>query len=332
MSQTRWQAKELTAEQEVLTMARENARKRLARRFGSPERLADMIEVPGWRGIFVEATNIYKYYKHFMKDHKELDLINDIPSVRLPFPETFLELIHGDFGFRIGWAFEEIAPFGETSLAAHKGVADCDPELRDWDMASVGFMFIDEKSFRETPCVMCVFHMDDKGKLVRNPGLRLDDRFQRIGELLGDPLHLAMEALVPILLALSFMNCSNVTLNEVNPNPVINRERRKAGMKPFVRYHTINIEPMKKVLRTEGNIETEGLKKALHICRGHFATYSEEKPLFGKVAGTFWVPAHTRGSLKQGVIVSDYNVKAPNLTPEPAAAACPDDPATGGKV
>jgi hypothetical protein len=62
-------------------------------------------------------------------------------------------------------------------------------------------------------------------------------------------------------------------------------------------------------MRTEGRVETEGLKRALHICRGHFSHYSEEKPLFGRIAGTFWVPAHVRGSAKEGVIVSDYNVK-----------------------
>jgi hypothetical protein len=115
----------------------------------------------------------------------------------------------------------------------------------------------------------------------------------------------------PVTLAWSFMSCKSVAVQVVNPDLQRNRERRKAGLKPFLRYHTINIEPMKTILRTEGNIETVGLKRALHICRGHFSTYSEERPLFGKVAGTFWIPAHVRGSAKQGVVVSDYNVNAP---------------------
>jgi hypothetical protein len=102
-----------------------------------------------------------------------------------------------------------------------------------------------------------------------------------------------------------------VTLDAVEPDPHVNRERRRHGLKPFVRYHTINIEPMKKVLRTEGQIESQGLKRALHICRGHFSTYSEERPLFGKVAGTFWIPAHVRGEAKEGLVISDYRVKGP---------------------
>lgn len=119
------------------------------------------------------------------------------------------------------------------------------------------------------------------------------------------------------MMTLSFMHCKNVVIEPVNPPADLNRERKKAGLKPFLRYHTINIEPMKKVLRTEGNIEANGLKRALHICRGHFSHYSEEKPLFGRIAGTFWIPSHVRGSAKEGVVISDYNVKAPKVDPQP---------------
>lgn len=112
------------------------------------------------------------------------------------------------------------------------------------------------------------------------------------------------------------MHCKNVVMEAVEPDRALNRERKKHGFKPFLRYHTIDIEPMKKVLRTEGNIEAEGLKRALHICRGHFSTYSEERPLFGRVAGTFWIPSHTRGSIKEGMVISDYNVKVPADVPQ----------------
>jgi hypothetical protein len=120
----------------------------------------------------------------------------------------------------------------------------------------------------------------------------------------------------PMLLSLSFMNCKNVAIDLVDPPKEINRERKKAGLRPFVRFHTINIEPMKKVLRTEGGIEVNGLRKALHIVRGHFTHYTEERPLFGRpgLHGTFWTPAHARGSLDQGIIISDYNVKTPSGT------------------
>lgn len=68
---------------------------------------------------------------------------------------------------------------------------------------------------------------------------------------------------------------------------------------------------MKAVLRTEGGIEQNGLKKALHICRGHFATYTDEKPLFGHFTGTVWKPSHVRGNVTEGIVSKDYRVHAP---------------------
>lgn len=118
-------------------------------------------------------------------------------------------------------------------------------------------------------------------------------------------------------MGLSFMGCKNVSTEEHAPDAKLNRARAKAGLKPLLRYHTINIEPMKRVLRTEGDIEANGLKKALHICRGHFRRYTEEKPLFGHTSGLVWTPSHVRGSAKEGVVVSDYKVNSP-AAPKPA--------------
>ena len=83
---------------------------------------------------------------------------------------------------------------------------------------------------------------------------------------------------------------------------------------PLSRYYTLNIEPMKKVLREEGKVESHGLKHALSVCRGHFANYTEGKGLFGKYHGQFWIPQHVRGSANQGVVTKDYAVNAPQET------------------
>ena len=113
--------------------------------------------------------------------------------------------------------------------------------------------------------------------------------------------------LKPALLTLSFLNCKNVTTKIEKPEPRLNAARIRRGKKPFLKYHVLQIEPLKKILRTEGQAETQGLKRALHICRGHFATY-DEKPLFGRVRGTFWIPSHVRGSREQGTVMKDYHV------------------------
>lgn len=117
-------------------------------------------------------------------------------------------------------------------------------------------------------------------------------------------------AISTMLLTVSFLHCKNVAM--VDAPPAGTRQQRRAAQRQGVRetqFKTLVIEPMKQVLRTEGGIEQHGLKKALHICRGHFATYTEDKPLFGKYTGTFWRPAHVRGSADVGTVYKDYKVK-----------------------
>ncbi len=116
--------------------------------------------------------------------------------------------------------------------------------------------------------------------------------------------------LYPALLALSFMHCKNVARVEVQPPPKLSRAHARRHGAPLVKYYTLQIDPMREVLRREGDSERVGLKKALHICRGHFAHY-DDKPLFGKYQGTFWRPSHVRGSGQHGIVVKDYAVKEP---------------------
>ena len=113
----------------------------------------------------------------------------------------------------------------------------------------------------------------------------------------------------PALLATSFLHCRNVEIRRQENEPKLARKyRRRTGRAP-VTFKTLVIDPFHRVLRDAGaEHEHTGLKKALHIVRGHFATY-DEKPLFGKVRGTFWVPQHLRGTSAEGVVVKNYAVK-----------------------
>ena len=120
-------------------------------------------------------------------------------------------------------------------------------------------------------------------------------------------------------LATSFMHCKNVTRGTVTEHAKP-RLVRQTGCPATIKYHTINIDPMKEVLRREGGSESVGMKKALHICRGHFANYTVDKPLFGHFIGTVWRPDHVRGSLEKGKVVSSYDVTA---VPPPAASSAP---------
>lgn len=133
-----------------------------------------------------------------------------------------------------------------------------------------------------------------------------------------------VQCIFPVMLALSFMHCKNVVINQDGDFPKTRQERRAAklrGDKPRIRHHTLHIEPMKAVLATEGGIKQNGLKKSLHICRGHFSEYGDEYgkgKLFGKYEGRFFIPAHVRGTAEQGITLKDYAVHPPKNRGEAA--------------
>jgi hypothetical protein len=116
------------------------------------------------------------------------------------------------------------------------------------------------------------------------------------------------------LLALVLMNCKNVEISVTSPPVALNKARERRGKPPLIAYHTLDIRPMQVILRNEGQIETNGLKKALHICRGHFKDYRQGKGLFGRTKGLFWVDAHQRGNEDLGRVEKEYRVHPPEET------------------
>lgn len=65
-----------------------------------------------------------------------------------------------------------------------------------------------------------------------------------------------------------------------------------------------------------GGQDPEAVKRALHICRGHFATYTEDRPLFGRHVGRFWHPQHVRGKAEHGEVRKGYAVGPAVSAPE----------------
>jgi hypothetical protein len=110
------------------------------------------------------------------------------------------------------------------------------------------------------------------------------------------------------LMAIAFTNCKNVTTNKTVIDEKLRKKRREKGKLPIFKYYTLNINPIKQVLKTEGSSDSLGIKKALHICRGHFANYEEGKGLFGRLHGTYWVPMHVKGNSRYGEVKKDYKI------------------------
>lgn len=142
------------------------------------------------------------------------------------------------------------------------------------------------------------------------------------GSLCCDPIVLSRSphpfdpspALFPFALAISFLHCKNVRIAEGGgrwPSRPARRAADRRGDPPPPKFYTLEIGGARTVLESEGGASHNGIRRALHIARGHFQTFSPDRPMFGKHPGTFWVPAHVRGRAEAGIVVKDYSVKAP---------------------
>ena len=133
----------------------------------------------------------------------------------------------------------------------------------------------------------------------------------------ADLVQVLQELLYAALLAISFTHVKNVDVVEVDPDPRLSRAFQKRHGRRLKVQYVLDIGVMKGYLERDGQASRYGLAKAMHVCRGHFKTYTSERPLFGSVTGTYWWPAMVRGSSSVGVIEKDYRVD----TGEPAAIA-----------
>ena len=133
--------------------------------------------------------------------------------------------------------------------------------------------------------------IDAEGRMLEAPWM------QSYAELADKALMKSlMTWLHPTLLSVCFLHCKNVKVEDQEvPKPLAKKYHQKTGQWP-TKYRTLVIEPLKQILRHEGGSDRHGLARAMHICRGHFADYTEGRGLFGKYHGKYWIPATVRGT------------------------------------
>jgi len=276
----------------------------------------------------IVADNVTEYY--FAHNTQETwNLNNDFPTIMPPFNMCFIEtrppskIVSEKFGI-LDWPSENPLNWGilmiaEPALERHfcsfniPKEKDVVPTDAKWIVA---FYYIAERE-KNRPKVakLCsTIYLDNHGKYI-NDSIRhiVSENFKKMmGEeevaRAGNEMQGCL--LFPVLLTVSFMHCKNVTMQSIEPPIKLSKKHQKKYGKPLVRYHVLEIEPMKKILRTEGRIEEIGLNKALHICRGHFKDYREGGGLFGKHKGLYWWDSHVRGNADKGVVLKDYQVNA----------------------
>lgn len=274
--------------------------------------------------VVFTASEIARYYEErFQKDGKTGYLF---ANFRLPFPKVFVEfhplagngLLKSGVVFRSeDFGFPEEAKAEISQHPAWEGLdlnwehLNASPEDRLFHITATAIATKDNEYF--TPIAESRFLVSPKG------GLYIDQIVTTLLATKEDTprryvLEFYLQLILPAVLAVSFMNCKNIRMVDNEPSKKLSKAFQRRNGRPLLTYKTLEIEPMKKVLETEGEIGKNGLRKALHICRGHFATYTPEKGMLGRPLEenvTVWKPAHVRGNAKEGVVVKDYKVKAP---------------------
>lgn len=100
------------------------------------------------------------------------------------------------------------------------------------------------------------------------------------------------------------LHCQNVVTETVSTNK---KPHKKKFKNKGITYKVLKFKlpkSGKKYLsdKSENNLTT----MPLTMCAGHYKTYTEDAPLFGKIVGRWWWNNHMRGNKANGIIEKEY--------------------------
>lgn len=117
--------------------------------------------------------------------------------------------------------------------------------------------------------------------------------------------------LVVSMKLLEILYARNVITKTVTPPVALNKKRVKHHHEPYDEYRILEVVKGVAKNKNQGEVPWDyrpPTERALHLCRGHFKTYTEDAKLFGRYTGTFWWQPSIRGNEKNGVVRKDYAV------------------------
>lgn len=288
------------------------------------ERVSKFREIALKRATVINIDNIADYY-YTQSDQEHWDVAKDFPNIAPPFEYFWMEYKVPTFinsegiirvsphwirGVRIGGFFEsqeipsEIRP--DTQLKwVMKGIvfSGKNDKIHQWGQIMNTWGINSDGSLGQLqgkPFTIIGFNKREmESRLVHLPDKKeAEEEIAAVGKMF-----------YPMLLAISFLHCKNVKM--VHTLPQSRKHKEQTQKPPKIKVYTLEIEPMRKILETEGQSQKTGLKKALHICRGHFKDFSQGAGLFGKYKGLFWWDSQLRGNAKYGRVDKDYSISSP---------------------
>lgn len=277
--------------------------------------------------VVFDAAHVY----HHLQDNEQLDLmrvvLEAVPSINPPFDQMWFEIpttkrrgaamlirtqpaeSWGEIQRYADWAARY---FGEDQssilLHAELPVRTITSSIRCdvWTIATprLGTRLIGSMFFAlDKDGLPCGLEISDDGMLFSFATFSCGFN--------DEQLYASRRALVTWIFAMGLLHCKNVSVVDGDHPPEIvkKKQERKLG-RPLVKFKTLEITvPKPRGENRQDKPIRESSDRMFHICRGHFAHYSDDKKLFGKYTGTFWRPAHVRGSAEAGTVFKDYRVK-----------------------
>jgi hypothetical protein len=287
---------------------------------GEPDR-APVMRPDEREPVAIDCHDVARGFWNAMFSDAEIPLVESLLTLpaRAPFPATWLEwgipLNRDDAasnpnGYRTVTDGALIVRDGEQSVVTV--FCEGSPETRGHPVAMGSFVMLDNLGASTT---MLAPSLTPIGVTLAEAAAQSTwwtdaDRaeWQRLtGAHLARSYMASIGAGYVIATALRLMHVKNV---DVVDKPTRKRGKKQRRLRPdqLIQWKTLEVRPGG-VSESAGSGSGESLT-AHHIVRGHFATYTADKPLFGKYVGTYWREAHARGDRKAGEVAKDYRVAA----------------------
>lgn len=116
--------------------------------------------------------------------------------------------------------------------------------------------------------------------------------------------------LAPSFFAFSLSHCKNIELvTDSTDLSKPNIRRQNSNRSLLYQYKSVQLSDKTQKKYQRGDVatdENDSRSVRFHMCKGHFRTYTPDNPLFGRLAGKFWVPQHTKGTKDVGTVIKTY--------------------------
>jgi hypothetical protein len=226
-------------------------------------------------------------YLFLETDQYDFDLGGDFPNVAPPWPVFFMSYRMPPYLRRKGGLEPNV---GAGREYGYLFVAEQDTATDGW--------VVKTRQFVESVTQGSIWYVSKDGQLLsahRKPlerGSNAHFIFTPIqrwpeGDWVAPAQFGASEFFAPFL-AICFCHCKNVDILSEPVPPKVKAKRERTYGWTTDAWHMLKIEPMRKELASEGAEQPGGLKRSLHIMRGHFKDYREGRGLFGKTHGMWW--------------------------------------------